>query len=176
MKEVTKTYTITFSSETLSHRFERLLALFHFNSSFGHSGKFGMPLDGDGSEKIEVHELKSKSKKGSLPHEVNLITGAAYSVDLALDNSYSGFYRDTERECDYKTGPAGNLYKNGEVRGHTPSRDWEYDKRQERLRKGSNGTPPAKEVASSDRCAPVANKAELGPPPTTDNEIVRREP
>jgi hypothetical protein len=127
MKEVTKTFTVTASSDEVMKRFERFLALLHFNSGFGHSGTFGMPLDGDGSEKISVDELKAKYHKGSLPHEVELIAGAGYSVELAHTNGYGGFYRDRSRECRYRVGPAANLYKNGEVIRTSPSKDWDYE-------------------------------------------------
>jgi len=170
MKKVTKTYTITFSSSILMKRFERLLALFHFNSGFGHSGKFGMPLDGDGSEKISVDMFRVKSNKGSLPHEVNAIAGAAYSIDVALDNSYSGFYRDKDRESEYRTGPAANLYKKGEIRQTIPSRDYEYDDMQEHLARKGAAVRRAVDVIGSDHtdgdtCAPLPNRDELGPPP-----------
>jgi len=123
---LTKTFTVTASSEALMRRFERFLALLHFNSGFGHCGTFGMPLDGDGSEKISVEELKAKHQKVSLPHEVELIGGVGYNVELAHDNGYCGVYKDPNRESEYRVGPAANLYRGGNVIKSSPSRDWGY--------------------------------------------------
>ena len=51
----TKTYTIVADEETLL-MFERLMAWLHWNSRWGHSGKVGMPHDGDGDSRFTVSE------------------------------------------------------------------------------------------------------------------------
>lgn len=146
MKEVTKTFTVTASDETVMQRFERFLMLLQVNGNIGHSGKFGMPLDGDGPERIDVAEFKSRSARGSLPFEVEAINGAGYDVVLAFDNSYSGIYRDRDRESRYWSGPAGNLYKDGEIRHTYPSKDWSHTKKK---RKSQRPTPSEEQPDSS---------------------------
>jgi len=168
MKEVTKTFTVTASSAEVMHRFERLLMLFHVNGNIGHSGRFGMPLDGDGSDRLEVAEFKSKLARGPLPYEIEAINGAAYDIVLALDGSYSGFYKDTNKPCRYKSGPAGHLYKDGEVRHTYPSRDWSHEsnKRPKPKKKGkmSDSSPP-------EWPGPVTVKEGAAFPEDTDDEI-----
>lgn len=56
-EQVTKSFTIT-ASPTVMKRFERFLALLHYNSGWGHSANFVMPLDGDGADRFKVHDFK----------------------------------------------------------------------------------------------------------------------
>lgn len=83
MKTIKKTYEIEASPDVIA-RFERFLALLHYNSRFGHSAYFGMPLDGDGSDTFTVDVDLSK-----YINEVDLIGGVGYNFEIALDNTYS---------------------------------------------------------------------------------------
>jgi hypothetical protein len=121
----TKTFTIT-TSPAIMRRIERFLALLHFASNWGHSGIFGMPLDGDGSEKVKVDPIDRR-----LAHEVDAIGGVGYDIEIARDDSYSGYAINRERRSRFWTGPAANLYLDGEVRKTIPSRDHAYFERQE---------------------------------------------
>lgn len=123
--QITKKYEITFSDPYIMERFERLLALFHFNSSFGHSGMFGMSLDGDGPEKIKINSFSPK-----YCHEVDAIGDANYDIDIAIDNGYSGRYINKEKEPKYKVGPAAFLSKDGDIVKVIPSCDWDHPKNQ----------------------------------------------
>lgn len=83
-----------------------------------------MPLDGDGSEKLSV------SPRPHYNHEAEAIMGVGYHVELAKDGSYGGLFVDRQRECKWRTGPAANLYKDGEIVKTTPSRDWSHEREQ----------------------------------------------
>lgn len=123
MPKITKSFEITASSDILMRRFERMLAMLHFNSGYGHSGIFAMPLDGDGSEKIEIKGLDK-----ALGYEVDAIGGVGYDIEIAGDNSYFGRFTDKNRQNYYYTGPAANLYKNGDLIKTVPSCDWGHEK------------------------------------------------
>lgn len=86
-QSVTRIFVVKASSAQLMARFERLMALLHFSSSFGHSGTFGMPLDGDGNEKIRVtfEESMPGQELFRFGHEVDLIGGVGYELELAID-------------------------------------------------------------------------------------------
>ena len=122
MKKVTRTFEITTSPDVMK-RIERFLALLHFNSCFRHSGLFAMSLDGDGPENVEVKELDKR-----LCHEVDAIGGVGYDVEIARDESYGGMFLDKKRESKWYTGPAANLYKDGDVDKTIPSCDWKHPK------------------------------------------------
>ena len=107
---VKKIYEIEFSSATIKRRFERFLALLHYNSNFGHSGLFGMYLDGDGSEKIQV-----KNHNNRYMREVDLIGGIGYDIEIVNDNGYSGRFIDSQRECRWVVLRSATMYKNGEI-------------------------------------------------------------
>ena len=109
MKKVTKKFEITTSKEVMD-RIERFFALLHFNSRFGHSGLFAMPLDGDGDDEVTVNGLNE-----NLSYEVGLIGGVGYGVEIAFNNSYGGKYLDRNKESKWETGPPANLYKNNEI-------------------------------------------------------------
>lgn len=78
MDKVTKTFTITTSNSDLMTRLEMLLVQMQWNSRIGHSSYFGMAVDGDGWDKIEVEELETDdypqvkdSPTGDLEHPVS---------------------------------------------------------------------------------------------------------
>jgi hypothetical protein len=119
-KMITKTITITTDS-TMMKRIERFLALLHYNSCFGHSGLFGMYLDGDGWEKVKVEGLDRR-----LALEVDAIGGVGYDIEIAQDNSYIGKFTQRNIEHKWYTGPAANLYKDGCVVKTIPGRDYDY--------------------------------------------------
>jgi len=80
---VTKTFEITTSSEVMQ-RIERFLALLHHNSVFGHSGIFGMSLDGDGADKVSV------SPKPKHSGAVDAIGNVGYDIELANNRGFHG--------------------------------------------------------------------------------------
>jgi hypothetical protein len=99
-------------------RLERFLALLNFNSSWGHSALFAMPLDGDGPDRIRISGIR----KG-LAREVELIGGVGYDVEVALDDCYSGKYLNREKEGNFKTGQKGVLFKGLEIHKERLVRD-----------------------------------------------------
>lgn len=122
MQKETQTFTVTATPDVM-HRLERFLAMLHYNSGFGHSNHFGMYLDGDGSEKIDVHPIDKRLK-----HEVDLIGHTGYDVEIANSRGYSGLYIDRHKIRSWRTGPAANLYKDGEIHETSPSRDPERER------------------------------------------------
>lgn len=115
MNEETKTFTIT-TSPRLMKRIERFLALLHFNSGFGHSGMFGMSLDGDGCEKVKISDLEK-----TLEHEVDAIGGVGYHVEVATDQGYTGYFIDQNKESKWVVRQSASLYKNEELVKTIPS-------------------------------------------------------
>ena len=109
MEKITKKIEITASKEVMG-RIERFFALLHFNSRFGHSGLFAMPLDGDGDDEVTINGLDK-----NLSYEVDLIGGVGYDVEVAFNNSYSGVDLDRNKESKWETGPPANLYKNNKI-------------------------------------------------------------
>ena len=110
MERITRTFEITTSIEVMK-RLERFLALLHFNSNFGHSGIFAMPLDGDGSDKVSV-----KGMERALCHEVDLIGGVGYDIEIAYNTTYSGADIDKEKKNKWCVKRSASLFKNDEVR------------------------------------------------------------
>lgn len=98
MKQETRTYTIT-TSPDVQKRIEKFLALLHWNSRYGHSGTFAMPLDGDGQDTVTVDPEPGYSK------QVGNLATVGYDVEIAYDNSFSGLFENTarerERECKW---------------------------------------------------------------------------
>ena len=119
-----KTYEIE-APEYIHIRFERLLAMLHWNGRFGHSGLFAMPLDGDGADKITV------DPEPSYRLEAELIGGVGYGVEIAYDHCFGGMFIDRGRDNKWYTGPAANLYKNGSRHNTIPSQDWDFKERTE---------------------------------------------
>jgi len=96
----TKTFTVTATPEIMK-RFERFMAMLHYNSCFGHSAHFAMFLDGDGWDKFELKEVDK-----SLKNEVDAIGCVGRDCEIACTDKYMArsFKRDaltsywTERE------------------------------------------------------------------------------
>ena len=103
---ITKTFTIT-ANKRVMQRFERFLALLHFNSIFGHSSTFAMPLDGDGEDVFSVYPVPKEYKQ-----DVDLIGGVGLSVEIAYDESYSGANLDVFKANTWVAKDA-ILYKGG---------------------------------------------------------------
>ena len=122
IKKETRTYEITNSPEELN-KFERFLALLHYNSSFGHSGIFAMPFDGDGSDVFKVKGLDRQ-----LQYEVDCINSVGYDIEIAYGQTYSGLFIDRKRKSNFYTGKAANLYKDGDIIKTIPTCDWEHNK------------------------------------------------
>ena len=114
---VVKTFTVRATSDVMA-RFERFLALLHYNSCSGHSCLFAMHLDGDGSERLDVKEVDR-----NLMHEVDAIGDVGYNVEIAGNKKYYGVFIDHEKGAPWYTGNAANLYKDGKVVKTIPSAD-----------------------------------------------------
>lgn len=90
MTNETRTYKITGDKGTLD-RFEGLLNLLHWAVAFGHSGKIGMPLDGDGPESFTIEQPMDR-------RAADKVFGVGYDVELAFDESFSGIFTDKNRK------------------------------------------------------------------------------
>lgn len=77
---ITKTFTVS-ASPWVMKRFERLLTMMHFASSWGHTNYFGMPMDGDGSDRFGIKDLHREWAKDV---EKNM----RGDLELALDDSF----------------------------------------------------------------------------------------
>ena len=113
-QSIVKTFTIT-TSPRIMRRIERFLALLHYNTRFGHSGIFGMSLDGDGPEQVTV------SPKPAYAHEVDAIGGVGYEVEVAYDGSYSGVFQDHDKDSRYVVRKSASLYVDGKSVKTIPS-------------------------------------------------------
>lgn len=113
-KRVKKSFEIETSPDVMK-RIERFLALLHHNSSFGHSGLFAMPLDGDGCDKVTV------SPKPRFANEVDAIGGVGGGVEIAYDNSYA-CKNLKEMGSYWHTKPIAGLFKGDELHTSIPSK------------------------------------------------------
>lgn len=95
MNRVTKTFTITASSEVME-RLEKFLAFFHYNG--GHSGLFAMPFDGDGADYMMVDPKPPKQPKNS---DFSIISNAGQDVEIAMNKCYMSRKIDFDA-CYYK--------------------------------------------------------------------------
>lgn len=84
----TATFTVTASPDVMG-RLVKLLWMMQYSSAVGHSSYFGMPLDGDGSDRFQVQEILD------LPQETRDMLKQAYNesdmsggLELAFDNSF----------------------------------------------------------------------------------------
>jgi len=105
-EKITKTFEIEASKEVME-RFEKLLAMLHYNSRFGHSSLFGMFLDGDGDDKFTVENIDENRRFG-----VNAIGAVGYDVEIANSLNYSGLFVDRTRDSKWCV-KENTLYKNG---------------------------------------------------------------
>lgn len=121
MENETRAFTIT-TTPNLMKQVERLLALLHYNSIFGHSGLFAMSLDADGIEKISIEGIDPK-----LAYEVELIGGVGYDVEIARGEGYGGAFLDRQRKRRWYTAPPGTLYIDGQVKKTIPSVDRDFE-------------------------------------------------
>ena len=112
-ERITRTFEITTSKDVME-RFERFLALLHYNSCFGHSGLFAMPLDGDGSDKVTI------SPRLRFQHEVDLCGGIGGDIEIAYDDCYV-VRNTTPLRSSWTVKTGGILYKNGEQIKAVPS-------------------------------------------------------
>ena len=119
MTKIKRTFEIE-TTEKIMERLERFLALLHYNSSFGHSGLFAMPLDGDGEEKIKVYPPPR------FHHEVDLCGGIGGHIEIAHNDCYT-VKAIADMNSYWVVQPAAALYKDGELKRTIPSRN-DYDK------------------------------------------------
>lgn len=101
---IEKTFTIK-AEPRLMKRFERLLALMSLCSRWGHTGTFGMWVDGDGADRIHVEGDidMDEYRKG-----VEKISGVGYHVELATDRGYGGTFIDGDRNAKWQYDDAGS--------------------------------------------------------------------
>ncbi|MEW8048922.1 MAG: hypothetical protein AB2792_19915 [Candidatus Thiodiazotropha sp.] len=111
-QRIKKTFEIE-TSPAVMERFERFLALLHYNSAFGHSSTFAMALDGDGADKVVI------SPRPRFKNEVDVTGGIGGDVEIALDDGYMA-KRISNLGSDWFVGPAAALYKNGEIQKVIP--------------------------------------------------------
>ena len=109
---VTKTFTVTAEPEVME-RFERLLCLMQHSTLVGHSGIFGMYLDGDGADRFKIKEGLAQYRKGAAK-----ITGVGYSVELATGEGYSGLMQDRNSNNRWSYDDKGKF--TGEGKGEKP--------------------------------------------------------
>lgn len=107
--KTTKTFTITTDEGTM-RSIERFFALLHFNSRFGHSGIFGMSLDGDGDQSVTISPIDR-----TLAPAVGLIGGVGYDLEMICDHGYSGRFFDRERESRWVVQRSASLYRDGDL-------------------------------------------------------------
>lgn len=88
MKQITKTYTITATPDTLL-KFERFLAMMHWNR--GHSALFGMSFDGDGHERLKVDPEPPKRP------DHWLISRCGPELEVAYNDCYMSFHLNRDR-------------------------------------------------------------------------------
>ena len=105
---IRKTFEIT-ATENVMRKFERFLALMHFNG--GHSAAFGMAFDGDGWDRLQVKPSGGLEK---YKKDASKIGGCGPGFEIAHDGSYWATFGDHKRNryrvsdgkiCRYK--PSG---------------------------------------------------------------------
>ena len=106
-KKIKKTFEIEADEETME-RFERFLALLHYNSRFGHSSCFAMELDGDGWGKFTASPINKEYK-----NDVDLIGGVGGSAEVASNGRYVA--KKIEALGAYYQAKNGKLYRNEKV-------------------------------------------------------------
>jgi hypothetical protein len=89
MSTITKQFAIT-ATPSVMRRFERFLCFFHYNG--GHSGIFGMPFDGDGSDRLKVYPAPERANG-----DHHLIANAGPELEIALDDCYKSFSLNRDR-------------------------------------------------------------------------------
>lgn len=83
-------------------KFKRLMALLDTAGAVGHSGIFGMPLDGDGPDRLEIDVQSPDGDFNGLELQqfaggVDEVGGVGYDVELANFDGFSGLFRDRKR-------------------------------------------------------------------------------
>ncbi len=106
-KQITKTFTIT-AEENVMLRLERFLALLHYNSAWGHSAYFAMPLDGDGPDRFKVHDFQTGYAK-----DVEYIGSVGYAFEIALNDGY--VTKDVKSSARHYVAKDGQLLRDGIV-------------------------------------------------------------
>ncbi|MYE06892.1 MAG: hypothetical protein F4Y04_06695 [Chloroflexi bacterium] len=92
----TRAYRITAEPAVLD-RLERLLAVMQYSGDVGHTGTFGMWLDGDGADRLKVEGFATgKYRKGC-----EKITGVGYHVEMATDHGFSGTFLDRGKQSKW---------------------------------------------------------------------------
>jgi hypothetical protein len=91
MEKITRTFTIT-APEDVMERFERFLALMHFNA--GHTATFCMPFDGDGADTLRVTPSVTLEK---YKEDSQKIAHCGPEFEIAGDNCYRAVSGDYTR-------------------------------------------------------------------------------
>lgn len=89
MNTITKNFSIT-ATPSVMKRFERFLCFLHYNG--GHSAVFGMPFDGDGSDRLRVDPAPEKVNQ-----DHHLIANGGPELEIALDDCYKSFSLNRNR-------------------------------------------------------------------------------
>lgn len=106
-EHVTETFTISAAPEVMQ-RFKRFLALLHYNSGWGHSAYFAMPLDGDGADRFRIHDFKP-----GFASDVELIGSVGQGVEIALNDGYTT--KDFADVAHHYVSKDGKLERDGVV-------------------------------------------------------------
>ena len=108
---IRKTFEIT-ATENVMRKFERFLALMHFNG--GHSAAFGMAFDGDGCDRLQVKPSDDLEK---YKKDASKIGGCGPVFEIAYEESYWATFGDYKR----------NRYrvKDGRMQRYLPSGEYE---------------------------------------------------
>ena len=88
-------------SSGLIQKFLRLMALLHRAGAVGHSGTFGMSLDGDGNERLLIESDDNNLFMRSVKKGADRVGSVGYDVELATTKGFSGWFRNVDRRCKW---------------------------------------------------------------------------
>ena len=106
-QRIAKTFTIETNPEMMT-KIERFMAMIHYNSNWGHTSTFGLPVDGDGGDHINVQEVDDKYRAG-----VNAIGNVGYPLELALSDGFGAYSIDMDKS--FWKARNGKLFRDGKL-------------------------------------------------------------
>ena len=90
------TITVRSSTPEVLERFKALMTLLDRSGNWGHSGTFGMALDGDGSEQLSIEGVDHDEYRRG----VNAVNGVGYDIEIVqADGIFTGRFVDNKRNC-----------------------------------------------------------------------------
>lgn len=104
---IRKSFTIEATPELLL-RFERLLALLHFNTAINMDQQFGLLMKAEDQFVVEDMNFKHAPLD-----EIALITTIPYDTYLATEDGYTGTFTDPDQPSRWCTYPPNRLYEDG---------------------------------------------------------------